>query len=199
MVGRKIVHGLLHPGDVAEVSAVVAVPAAAEGGLQVAFVVVDDRGHGAVEIVVHPLLAYQVALGPCLCLVQVVLEERALSLVLFVVAVAFGVVEGCVEAQLLAQALVPDELVVLLVVVVGLSVVVVRVAVGVPVFAAGVVAATVELLLILAGVVPGVVGLLHAVEGDELHGGVVAEVACLHEVAVKLRRGAVEVALGAEV
>ena len=199
VVGGKVVDGLLHPRHVAEVAAVVAVPAAAEGGLQAALVVVDERGHGAVEVVVHPLLAYQVALGPGLLVVQVVLEERALGLVLLIIAHALGVVQGGVEAQLAAHVLVPDELVVLLVVVVGLAVVVVAVAVGVPVFAARVVAAAVELLLVLAGVVPGVVGLLNAVPGDELHHGVVAEVSGLQQVAVQLRRGAVQVALRAEV
>ena len=62
-----------------------------------------------------------------------------------------------------------------------------------------VVGASVEGLLLLGGVVPGVVGLFLTVPGEELHHGVVAEIAALQQVGVELGAGAVEVALRTDV
>ena len=102
VVRYQLVDGSLHPLDVAEVAANVAVPAAADGCLQVAVVVIVDGRHGPVEVVVHLLLAHQVALGPRLGVVQVVLVERAFGLILIVVAVALRIVEGRVQAEAVA-------------------------------------------------------------------------------------------------
>ena len=82
-------------------------------------------------------------------------------------------------------------------VVVGLVVVVAGVALAVIVLAAGVVAAAIKALLILRRVVPGVIGFLCTIEGNEFHHRVVAKPACLNEVAVQLGRGTVQIAFRA--
>ena len=71
-------------------------------------------------------------------------------------------------------------------VVICLIIIVMPIALFVVVFTTGVVGAPIEALLILRGVVPGVIGLLDAVPGDELHDGVVREVATLYQIAVQL-------------
>ena len=136
VVRHQHVNRTLDPFDQSEVVAFVFVPAAPNGSLQVLLVVIDDGGHSTVEVVVHLLLAHQVALGPSHSFVQVVLEQGTLALVLLVVALSLGVVQCCIEAQLVVQPLVPYQLVVLLVVVVRLVVIVVRLAVSVIILAA---------------------------------------------------------------
>ena len=65
-----------------------------------------------------------------------------------------------------------------------------HVALIVPVFTAGVIAATIKALLVFRGVVPSVIGRFGIVEGDKLDHGVLAHVACLQEIAVETRSGA---------
>ena len=95
--------------------------------------------------------------------------------------------------------LVPEQLIVLLVIVVSLSVIVVHVTLLVPVFATGVIGTSEAALLVLRRVVPGVIGLLHTVPGDELHHGLVTEVATLYEIRVQFGESPVQIALRADV
>ena len=200
------------PDDLAEVLAVVAVPSCTKCCLQVLLVVVVNAGDGSVEVIVHLLLAYEVTHDVGVVRVAVADDDVALVvgsqsvvgpsltvLILLVVALALGVVQGSVEAPLVAEQLVEDELIVLLMVVVGLTVVVLHVAVLIPVHAARVVASAVEALLVFRSVVPGMVGALRTVEGKEFHHRVVSEVSGLKEVGVELRRGAVEVSFRPDV
>ena len=71
-------------------------------------------------------------------------------------------------------------------IVICLVVVVSAVSVCICVLATRVVATAIKALLILGGVVPCMVSFLLTIEGDELHHGIVAEVASLEEVAVQL-------------
>ena len=71
-------------------------------------------------------------------------------------------------------------------VVVSLIIIVMPIALFVVVFTTGVVGAPIEALLILRGVVPGVIGLLDTIPGNELHDSVVREVACLNQITVQL-------------
>ena len=200
------------PDDLTEVLAVVTVPSCAERSLQIFFVVVVDAGDSTVEVIVHLLLAYEVThdVGVVRCAVaddevvlvvcgQSVVGPSLSVLILLVIALTLGIVQGGVDAPLVAEQLVDDELVVLLMVVVGLTVVVLHVAVLVPVHTAGVVASAVEALLIFRSVVPGVVSAFCAIEGKEFHHRVVGEVSGLEEVGVELRRGAVEVSFRSDV
>ena len=77
------------------------------------------------------------------------------------------------------QFLVPNQLVVLLVIVVCLVVVIVRIAICIVVLTARVVGTTIQALLVFRGIVPSVVGLLNAVPSDKLHQCVITEVGCL--------------------
>ena len=86
---------------------------------------------------------------------------------------ALGVVPGHVQAQMAREPLVPQQLIVLLVVVVGLTVIIMYVAVIVVIFSAGVIGAAVEALLVLRRVVPGMIGLLDTVPGQQFHNRVV--------------------------
>ena len=149
VVWQQSVDGTLDPLDQSEVIAIVFVPAATQSSLQVALVVILNGGYDTIEVIVHLLLAYQVARGPSHRIVQVILKQGTLALVLLIVALSLGVVQCCIETQYVVEALIPDELIVLLVVVVRLVVVIARVAVGIVVFTAGVVGATVKLLFVL--------------------------------------------------
>ena len=71
-------------------------------------------------------------------------------------------------------------------VVVSLIIIVMPIALFVVVFTTGVIGASIETLLILRGVVPGVIGLLDTIPGNELHDSVVREVACLNQITVQL-------------
>ena len=81
-------------------------------------------------------------------MIQIVLEEGALRFILIIVAMSFGVVQCRTELQLIREALVPDELVVLLMVVVRLVVIIVAVALLVIVLSALVVGTSIERLLV---------------------------------------------------
>lgn len=61
-------------------------------------------------------------------MIQVILEEGTFRLVLIIVAVPLGVMQCRIQLQFIREALVPDELVVLLVIVVRLVVIIVAVA-----------------------------------------------------------------------
>ena len=193
----------LCPHDMSELASVVSVPSATEGGLQVAPVVVVGRRHHAEEVVVHLLLVHEVLLHVVCGAHAEALPRRAvellcgLALELLVVALTLGVVQAYVGTKQPPQPLVPEQLVVLLVVVVGLVLII---GCGIALLvgghqSAGVVGAAIEALLVLRRVVPGMVGLLLAIPGDELHHGIVAEVTTLQQIAVELRRGTVEIAL----
>ena len=91
-VGHQVVDGVLHPLDDSKVVAVILVPATAERSLQVLAVVVVQRGHNTIEVVVHLLLAHQVALGPGHFRVEFILKERPFELILLIVSVALRVV-----------------------------------------------------------------------------------------------------------
>ena len=167
----ELVDFVLGPEHLSPVVADVFVPTAAEGRLEVFLVVVVDACHDAIEVVLHDLLACQVAF--VFRVRQAVVHVVLASLVFVVVTIAVGVVQRHVGRPALSEQLVPDGLVVHLVIVVGLVLVVVHVALLVVIFAARVVASSVEALLIFGGVVPCVVCLLGAVPGHELHHRVV--------------------------
>ena len=174
---------VLSPNDLAEVVAIVFVPTPTQGCLQPSFVVEVERGDESVEVVVHLLLVDEVAFGAVVTwFVDVEEVKLFVGLVLLVIAIALGQMQTHVEREHRADVLVPQQLVVLLMVVVRLVLVIVTIAVCIIVFATGIVGAMVEALLILAGVVPGMIGFFLTVEGDELHHCVVAIVSGLEEV-----------------
>ena len=91
------------------------------------------------------------------------------------------------------------QLVVLLMVVVVLVVVVLHLALRVVIHAARVVAPPIAALFRFRCIVPSHVGLLCTIEGDELHCGVVGEVACLQEIGIEVRRCTVHVTVATDV
>ena len=191
------------PFDGAEMVAAVVVEGAAEGCVDAA-VAPAEREDSAAEAVVEALVGDEVGFRHGLAAVegegpQSVLHEGAAHLVLLIVAVALGVVQGHVEMPFGAEGLTPVELEVVLAVVVGLVGVVGRAAFGVGVLAAGVVAAPVFLHLLARGIVPRHVGLLLASEGQEPQRGRAVDVGHLAEIAPELRERAVDVAVGAGV
>ena len=138
-------------------------------------------------MVVHRLFAYKVTalyLGAVNAeRLQCIFHKLAVTLVLLIVSVTLGVVRSCIEAPAVVEMVVYKQLVVLLTVVVGLVIVVMRLAVGIGIhISATVVTAPILLHLLLCGIVPGVVGLLLARECDEAHGGVVTVVCALQVV-----------------
>ena len=199
VVRHQSINRILHPCYQTVVVTFILVPSASQYSLQVALVVILNRSHSTIEVVSHLLLAHQVAAGPCHFGVQVVLKQGALALVFLVIAITSGIVQGCVEVQYIVQALVPYQLVVLLMVVVRLVVVIARVPLFVVILATRVIGTSKEALLIFRRVVPCMVGLFHAIEGDEFHHRVLAKVACLQEVGVQLGGGTVQITLRADV
>ena len=146
-------------------------------------VVVVDGSDCAIEVVAHLLAVYEVVLH----LYRVQSKTGVVLIaVLLVVTIATGIVERSIEVPKIGEALVPDELIVLRVIVICLVVIVSAVSVYICIFATRVVATAIKALLILGCVVPCVVSFFLTIEGDELHHGVVAEIACLEEVAVEL-------------
>ena len=114
---------------------------------------------------------------------------RGGTLELLIVALSLGVVQTHAGTEFTCDALVPDELVVLLVVVIGL-VLVIAVWITIVVIThdtARVIAPPVQALLILRRVVPGMVGLFNTVPSDEFYHRVVAEIASLQQVRIELR------------
>ena len=197
MADGQIVERLLHPEHLAKVVADVLVPSAAEDSLEAAVGMVVERGDGAIEIVLHFLLAHEVGLE--LLRGEAVVLQVLIALVLFVVTITACPVQGYVEVERRQEALRPKQLIVLLVIDIVLVVVVMHVALIVPVFTAGVIAATIKALLVFRSVVPSVVGRFGIVEGDKLDHGVLAHVACLQEIAVETRSGAVQIAVRGQV
>ena len=98
---------LLHPFHESEVIAVILIPSATQDSLDVIVVVIDQRGHKGVEVVVHLLLADQVALhlriAPSLRIeprtIGQILYQLATCLVLLVVAVSLRVMSSHVQGQ----------------------------------------------------------------------------------------------------
>ena len=108
VVRQQRVDGTLYPLDQSEVVAVVFVPAATQSSLQVALVVILNGGYDTIEVVVHLFLTYQVARSPGHLVVQAVFKQGTLALVLLIVTLSLGIVQCGVEAQHVAETLVPD-------------------------------------------------------------------------------------------
>ena len=174
----------LVPKHISPVVTIIFVPTTTNVCGEILLVVVVDRGDGTIEVVAHLLATDEIILQfGC---VQTILGIVFMVLVFLVVTIATGIVERSIEVPKIGEALVPDELIVLRVIVICLVVIVSAVAVYICVLATRVVATAIKALLILGCVVPCVVSFFLTIEGDELHHGVVAEVACLEEVAVEL-------------
>ena len=174
----------LVPKHISPVVTIIFVPTTTNVCGEILLVVVVDRGDSTIEVVAHLLAADEVILQ--LGCVQTILGIVFMALILFVVTIATGIVERSIEVPKIGEALVPDELIVLRVIVISLVVIVSAVSVYICIFATRVVATAIKALLILGCVVPCVVSFFLTIEGDELHHGVVAEVACLEKIAVQL-------------
>ena len=91
------------------------------------------QGDGTIEVVAHLLATDEVVLQfGC---VQTILGIVFMALILFVVTIATGIVERSIEVPKSGEALVPDELIVLRVIVISLVVIVSAVAVYICVLA----------------------------------------------------------------
>ena len=190
---------VLHPLYESEVVAIVLVPTTSKYSLYVCMIVIYDRSHKSIEIVVHLLLANQIALlkkiiplKPSFWCWQIV-SKRTSGLILLVVALALGIVACHIKIQHTRQMLIPYQLIVLLMVVISLTIVIVAVSLLVPVLTTRVIGTSIETLFVLRGVVPGVISLLLSVPGNELYDGIVAKVSALKEVGVKFGRGAIQI------
>ena len=99
---------LLHPFHESEVIAVILIPSATQDGLDVIVVVIDQRGHKGKEVVVHLLLADQVALHLRIATslriepgaIREILYQLAACLVLLVVAVSLRVMSCHIQGQM---------------------------------------------------------------------------------------------------
>ena len=99
---------LLHPFHESEVIAIVFVPSATQDRLDVILVVIDQRGHKGVEVVVHLLLTDQVALqfriAPSLRIkprtIGEILNQFTTRLVFLVVAVSLRVMSCHIQGQM---------------------------------------------------------------------------------------------------
>ena len=94
---------VLHPLHESEVVAAVLVPATAEGSLDILTVVIHQRGHHRIEVIVHLLLTDQVALQLRRLLIPgalgQILHQLAPGLILLVVAVTLRIVGCHVQVQ----------------------------------------------------------------------------------------------------
>ena len=115
---------------------VILIPSTTEGSLKVFFVVINQRCHHAVEIVVESLLSYYVALYHWLIddtilffyitilgCPQSVVSPLGVNLVLLIVAVTTCVVQSDIESKIIGESLVEQQLIVLLMIVVSLVVI----------------------------------------------------------------------------
>ena len=128
-----------------------------------------------------------------------ILIPIAFSLVLLVVSVALGIVQGNIEFPLVSKQLIPMQLVILLVVVIRLSVVIFHMALGIDILTARIVGASVLTLLVFRSVVPCVISTFHTIEGDKLHHGVVREVARLDEIRIEFGGSTVQIAVATDI
>ena len=192
-----------HPLDLPEVVAAEGGEGGAPDGVPPAVEIAEGQLPSPEEVFVV-LEADEVGFGDGLPVgsgegVQAIFLEGAAGLVLVVISVVGGQVEGGVEAQLSAEAVADEELQVVLDEVVILVGVVGALAVVGGVFAAGVVAAPEPGHLLLRGVVPGHVGALLPSEGEEADIGGGRRVGGLPEVAPELGGGALDIARRADV
>ena len=109
------------------------------------------------------------------------------------------VVERHVQFPIRSHQLIPVQLIMLLMVVVVLVIIETCFSLCVIIESTRIVATTIERLLIFRCVVPSHVGFLRTVEGDELHAGVVVEIARLQEIGVEARCGTVDVSITSNV
>ena len=128
VVGQQLAVVLLYPQHLPEVVATVTVRSTAGSGRN--FVVLVCEGeHSTTKMVVHCLPAYKVTSLYLLAINgkgwQCILLELAVTFVLLVVTVAFGVVQADVQCQVLCETVVNEQLGICLLVVVGLVFVVV--------------------------------------------------------------------------
>ena len=107
--------------------------------------------------------------------------------------------QGYVEIEPVTKQLVPDKLVVLLVIVVSLVVIVACIAVCILVFSAWIIASSILLHLLFCGVIPGMVGLFYAVEGQKLHERVVSGIGTLQEIGVQLARSTLYITVAGDI
>ena len=102
-------------------------------------IVIHQRGYNGIEIIVHLLLADKVALQFRILVkpytVRQIFHQFAPRFILLVITISLGIMACHVQVQHIVEALVPQQLVVLLVVVIRLIVVIVHVTVLVIVFA----------------------------------------------------------------
>ena len=151
-VGIGIPPTLLHPKHTAEVVAVIMVKASAKGSIPPPMLVVE-REHSSEKPVVHRLLAHQVALFYQFAIFlerpQAIFDEIAVYLVFLVVAVALGVVQPHIELQGIAEAVVEQQLPVLLRIVICLILVILPVALLIIILATRVIRPAIEGHLLL--------------------------------------------------
>ena len=169
--------------NLSEVVAIIFVPSTTEGSWELIGRIVQ-RSDSAIEVVAHLLLLNHVAFLVRVCR-ESPIDERLVALILLVVAIATSVMACDVEVEGAIQALVPYELIVLLMIVVGL--IVEEYHVAIIIFAhisTRVVWTTIHRLFILWSIVPSMVGLLLVVPGDELYYGIIAEISSLQEIRV---------------
>ena len=174
-VGQQL-HSLghvFHPLHQSEVVAAVLVPAPTKGRFYILMIVIHQRGHEGIEVVVHLLLADEVALQLRILIkphaVRQILHQFTACLILFVIALTLGIMACHVQVQVAREALVPQQLVVLLVVVIRLTVIIMHVTIIIIVLSARVIGTAIEALLILRGVVPGMIGLFYTIPSQQFH------------------------------
>ena len=123
----------------------------------------------------------------------------AVGFILLIVAETVGVMQRGIQFPSVRQSLVPYQIIVLLVVIVGLVVVKSRVTGGILIFSAWIIAPPVLLHVGFRSVIPCMISLFCAIEGDELHHGIIVEIASLHEIRVQTCRRSVYITVATDI
>ena len=169
-----------HPLYLAEMSAAEPVGRAAERGVDASALIVEVK-HGATKVIIVEFQAYKVAFANFLAVGasevrQAVFLKGPAGLVLVVVAVTLGIVQGCVQSHILSKALIEQQLQVMLCKVVALVGIICRSAVGSRILSAWIISAAILLHLLFAGIVPGHIGAFMAAECKQAQQSVVGAV-----------------------
>ena len=189
-----------YPKHVAVMESVIFVPTSPQCCFQSVLVLIVERKNRSIEVgrgifaadqvlflhergSYHPVSVHQVLHER----LQSVFYQFATSLVLFIVAVAVCIVQRHVEIQHLRQILIPNELIVLLVIVVNLVFVERGLTFCIFVFSARIVAPSQFLHLALCGIIPGMPRTFRTIEGDEFHHRSVCKIAPLEEIRIQAR------------
>ena len=192
-------HVVAHPCHIAEMMTVEIIHRAAEYHIPPVLLIVDVHKTAA-ESVLIVFQPHEIRFGHLDAVgvrevVKTVFHQSAPGLVLIVVSVILGVVQRGAHAPVVAESLRQVKLKMVLREEILLITVVSPVTLRIGILSTGIVAPSVFLHILFAGIVPCHISLLFAAEGDETHKSAVVAVCGLAEITPQLRRSTLDISV----